>query len=157
MGRELKIRIADYREVERFLASKGGQFTHELNVTDTYFHQPPGRVLKITEDERGTFLVELEADAGGFEIRRYEQIGEGGEVKEDLEQRHGVRCILKKRRRFFTYKDAIINFNLIEGLGDFLVLEAEAPDPRVIEEELGLRNPEYIRVPFDELKLRKSR
>ncbi len=156
MVRELKVKISDYREVEKLLTSKGGQFTHELNVTDSYFNQPAGRVLKISEDERGTFLVELEADAGGFEIRRYEQIGEGGEVKEELEQRHGIRCILKKKRRFFTYKDAVININLIEGLGDFLVLEAEAPDPQIIEDDLGLRNPEYIRVPFDELKLAQT-
>ena len=33
----------------------------------------------------------------------------------------------KRNGRLFTYKDAIINLNLIEGLGEFVVLEAEAP------------------------------
>ena len=68
MPEELKIRIHDYRKVESHLKKIGAKFFEELNVTDTYFKQPKGKVLKITEDEKGVFLVNLEAKDNKFDI-----------------------------------------------------------------------------------------
>ena len=59
MAEELKIRIQNYKKIEEGLIKLGAKFSEETNVVDTYFKQSVGKVLKITEDNRGKFLVNL--------------------------------------------------------------------------------------------------
>jgi adenylate cyclase class IV len=152
MAEELKIRIQDYKEVEKNLIKKGAKFSEEISVVDTYFKQPAGEVLKITEDDRGDFLVNLKLKNGKFEIAKYEPIADARKIKKELSGKFGVKCILKKKRRFFDFGDYRININLIEDVGEFLIIEGENLTPEVITEELGLKNPEFVTVSFDELK-----
>ena len=152
MREELKIRIRGYKDIEKNLVRLGAKFIKEINATDTYFTQPAGEVLKITEDERGDFLVNLKSKRGKFEIVGYKPINDVKKVKNELSERFGIKCILKKKRRFFDYKNYIININLIKDIGEFLVLEGENLTPSVISDELEIKNAEFITVSFDELK-----
>ncbi|MFB6077157.1 MAG: hypothetical protein ABEK12_03440 [Candidatus Nanohaloarchaea archaeon] len=47
--------------------------------------------------------------------------------------------------------DHVINLNLIEEVGDFLVVEGEDPSRAFIEERIGLDDPEYVTAPFSDL------
>ncbi|NIO44743.1 MAG: hypothetical protein GTN36_04280 [Candidatus Aenigmarchaeota archaeon] len=151
MSEELKIRIHDYQKIEENLKRLGARFTEEINVVDTYFKQPAGEVLKITEDDRGNFLVNLKLKEGKFQILKYEKIDDVDGLKKELNDKFGVKCVLKKKRRFFDFEDFVININLIEDVGEFLIVEGEKVSSEVIS-RLGIENPEYIRVSFDELK-----
>ncbi len=142
MAEELKIRIQDYEKVEENLVKLGGKFSEEIDVVDTYFKQIAGKVLKITEDCRGSFLVNLKSRNNKFEILRYEPIDNVNKIKDDLTKRFGVKCILKKKRRFFDFENYKININIIEG---------ENLAPEIITEKLKIKNPEFITVSFDEL------
>ena len=152
MTEELKIRIRDYEKVEENLIKLGAKFTEEINVVDTYFKQPKGEVLKITEDDKGNFLVNLKSKNGKFEIIRYDRIDNVGGMKEELTEKFGVKCVLKKKRRFFDFGEYMININLIEGVGEFLILEGENLTSYIITDKLEIKNPEFITVSFDELK-----
>lgn len=152
MAEELKIRIRDYKKVERNLVKLGARFSEEISVVDTYFRQPAGKVLKITEDDRGDFLVNLESKNGKFEIIRYEKVGDVERLKKELTRRFGVKCILRKKRRFFDFGNYMININLIEEVGEFLIVEGENLSRDIITKKLGIRKPEFITVSFDELK-----
>ena len=79
---ELKIRIHDHEKIESSLKQKGAVFTEELQVTDTYLLQPKGEVLKITEDNKGDFLVHLKSSEGRFQILKYEKIYNKQELKQ---------------------------------------------------------------------------
>ncbi len=151
MAEEKKIRIKACKEVEQMLLSKGAVFEREASVTDTYFRQQKGHVLKVTEEEQGAFEVELKADRGGFAIVRYEKVEDAEERKEELAEEFGIKRVLKKRRRFFAYKEYTININLIEDVGEFLIVEGERVPESVITEELGFPDPTWITVPFSEL------
>lgn len=152
MKEELKIRINNYKEIENSLVKTGAKFLEELDVKDTYFNQEQGRVLKITEDERGFFLVELKEENGKFKILKYKKIDNPEELKKRLQNTYGIKCILTKKRRFFKFKDYNININLIEDIGDFLIVEGENLNKNIIIEELGIQNPEFITKSFDQLK-----
>ncbi|MBM3303546.1 MAG: hypothetical protein FJY76_00475 [Candidatus Aenigmarchaeota archaeon] len=152
MAEELKIRIHDYRKVEEKLTDIGANFTEELNVTDTYFKQPKGNVLKVTQDERGDFLVKLRAAKGKFRILKYEKLDNAEQIKKELSSRFGIKCVLKKKRRFFAFGGYTININIIEGVGEFLVVEGENLSPKIITEKMRINNPEFITASFDELK-----
>jgi len=152
MAEELKIRIKDYRKTEDKLLKLGAKFTRELSVIDTYFKQPPGVVLKITKDDRGDFLVNLKSKDGKFKIVKYEKISNADELHQELAAKHGIKCVLKKKRRFFKLADYTININLIEDVGEFLIVEGEKVKPEFITKRLGIKKPEHITVSFDELK-----
>lgn len=152
MVEELKIRIHDYNKVEDNLIRLGAEFSEEINVVDTYFKQPAGEVLKITEDGRGNFLVNLKSRKGKFEIVKYEKISDVEKLKKRLSNKFGVKCVLKKRRRFFDFENYKININLIEDVGEFLIVEGENLSPKIITKKLKIKNPEFITVSFDELK-----
>lgn len=155
MAEELKIRIHDYKTVEKNLKKLGAKFTEEINVIDTYFKQPSGEVLKITEDDKGNFLVNLKLKEGKFQILKYEKISDVDKLKKQLTHKFGIKCVLKKKRRFFDFGKYMININLIEDVGEFLIVEGENLTKNIITEKLGIKNPEFITVSFDELKVKK--
>ena len=151
MERELKIRIDDVESVERRLIRIGAEFDSELRAKDTYFKQPAGKILKIVEDDRGSFLTRLVSSAGGFEIVERRTLVEAETTKSALEQQYGIHRTLVKRRRIYKYRGDQVELNLIENVGDFLILVSADPQESLIEDELGIIKPEYIRVPFSEL------
>ncbi|MBI4175989.1 MAG: hypothetical protein HY518_02195 [Candidatus Aenigmarchaeota archaeon] len=148
---ELKIRIRDYRKVEESLKRMGARFTEELHVVNTYFNQPRGKVLKITEDRKGNYLVGLALKDGKFQVVRNERIADAEREKKRLKKRFGIRCTLKSTR-IFSYGKYVISINLIEGVGEFLIVEGENLKPDVITKRLKIREPEFITVSFDRLK-----
>lgn len=152
MVEELKIRIQNYKKVESKLIKLGVKFSEEINVIDVYFKQPAGEVLKITEDDKGNFLVNLKSKNGKFQIMKYEKIDDVEKVKEELIEKFGIKCILRKKRRFFDFENYKININLIEDVGEFLIIEGENLTPEIITGKLKIKNPEFITVSFDELK-----
>lgn len=158
MVEELKIRIHNYKKVERRLKSFGAKFTEEIDVIDTYFYSITGEVLKITEDDKGNFLVNLKSENGKFKIMKYEKIDnlkKFEKLKKELTEKYSIKTILKKKRRFFNFENYKININLIENLGEFLIVEGENLTPEIITEKLNIKNPEFIIVSFDELKKQK--
>lgn len=82
----------------------------------------------------------------------YKEIDNPGLVKGKLKREFGVKAVLKKNRVFYDWKDYKLNFNLIEGIGNFLVIEGEDLNQEKIAEELKIEDPEFVTVPFSELK-----
>ena len=151
MATELKARIPDIDKLESRLKDLGAVFDRELKVTDTYFCQPEGFVLKIVKDSKGSRLSRLEAKDGTFIIVEDKLLNNPETVEKELTQEHGIYRILRKKRRFYKYKDYTIDLNLIEELGDFIILVHESPKEEDMEKILDVSEPEYIRVPFSEL------
>lgn len=152
MKEELKIRIENYKEIEKKLFRAGAKFIEEISCTDTYFKQPEGEVLKITEDDKGDFLVHLKSVNGKFRIVKYGRITNPEEEKKRLSEKFGLKCVLKKKRIFFDFENYVLNINLIEGVGEFLIVEGKNLSTEIITEKLGIKDPEFITVSFDELK-----
>ena len=151
MSEEIKIRIQNHKQIEQHLLALGFTFDKELNATDTYFLQPPRKVLKITEDERGIFLVKIVKKKGTFVIEEYSLLKNVRIEKENLEKTFGIKCILKKKRRFFLFNNLSININLIENLGEFLIIQGNNLNKDEIMKRLNILNPKFITVSFDEL------
>ncbi|MBU0981527.1 hypothetical protein KKC94_02435 [Patescibacteria group bacterium] len=150
MAGELKIWIRDREAAGAQLVERGARFLREEKVVDTYFKQPVGEVLKMNEGPAGGRLIKLRAKDGGFELVSSEEVDK--DVKDDLEGVFGVQTVLKKRIRFFEFEGYKVSINLIEDVGDFLIVEGENVTPEVITERLGFEDPEYVRVSFDKLK-----
>jgi adenylate cyclase class IV len=152
MPSELKARLADWRATASALYDKGAVLQQELGLTDTYYNQPAGSVLKLTETGGGATLVELKASGGGFEAIRKQDIAPTGVegAKKRLAAKHGVKCVLDKKRLVTQYRQYTVLFELIKGLGDFLIVQGKDLRHEVFG-ELGLQKPKLVTKSFDEL------
>jgi adenylate cyclase class IV len=151
MMTELKLRVKDPDTVERNLLQKGAKFLGEINFKDIYFNQPEGEVLKIAEKDGRHFLNALRAYHGTFKIITEEPIENLAIILADLTSRHGIKRILEGKRKLFQLQDYKLTLNFIDDVGIFLILTGENPTKKFIEEELSIKKPEYITLPFDEL------
>lgn len=150
MKEELKIRLEEPEKVERKLEEEGEQ-ERKIDAKDTYFDTPGQNVLKIREDDEGSWLVRFRSIENGFQKTTEQKIEDKGELKNLLKQKHGVKSVLKKPMSFYSWKRLTAIINRIENIGDFLIIEGESPQKKFVEENLGLEDPEYITVAFSDL------
>lgn len=149
--RELKIKISDCKKLEKKLKELDATFAGEENFTDTYFNQPEGIVFKISTNSKGSTLLNLKSIEGKFEIVSSEKLEDVEKAKTELVAKYGIKTVLKGIRRYYTLEDLKLTINLIDNIGDFLILTDENPDKEFITKKLDIKNPEYIKVSFDEL------
>jgi len=101
----------------------------------------------------------LSANNGKFSIVSKEKIDERDYEQRimQFDEKCGIKCILKKRIRFFKFPDSRINninINIIEDVGEFLIVEGEGITADFITGNLKMKTPEYVTVSFDKLKAR---
>lgn len=152
MAQELKIRISNHKEVAKKLEELGATFVGEENFTDTYFTQPKGVVLKISTTSNRSSVLNLNSVDGKFEIISNEKIENIENAKKELSKKYGIKATLKGKRRFYMLNDLKITIYLIENLGEFLILTGANPAEEFITKNLGIKNPNYVKVSFDELR-----
>jgi adenylate cyclase class IV len=154
MAQELKLHLTDPQAIETKLQSLGATFIDETNFTDTYFNQPDGEVFKITYNNKGYFLIQLKrTPQGTFETIKNQKIDNADDVKAEMGNEYGIKCVLEGKRKNYSLDDLTITINLINQRGAFLIITGENPTKDFVTQKLGLTNPEYITVPFDQLPL----
>ena len=151
MSQELKFRIQNYKETENILKRLGGIFLRELHVTDIYFKQPEGKVLKITIDDTGFYLVQLTATLDQFHIDKYQKLKNVERVLNELSHLYKVKCVIYKLRRFWQLEKYNININVIPDVGDFIIFEGVDLNIEEIR-QLPINLGKHITVSFDQLK-----
>lgn len=156
MSQELKVCIHHVQILEKKLQRIGATLTDETYFIDTYFCQEPGRVLKIVEKKSGFFLNIFQAIDGKFKVIKDESITNPHQLKSQFSSQFGIRRILKGKRKFFQFQGYTIILNLIENVGDFLIITGENPSKDFVEKKLDIKNPEYITVSFDEIPDKKK-
>jgi len=154
MNQEIKVQIYNVQEIERRLLQDGAQIIDQTYFIDTYFRQPKGKVLKIVEKKRGAFINIFQAVDGKFEVIKDEPIDNIEKLKKELIIQYGIKRIMKGSRKFFQFKNYQIIFNLIDNVGNFIIVTGESPSKEFVEKELGIEKPEYITVSFDEVRSR---
>ena len=158
MPQELKVRITNYLSVEEKIKQLKADFIEELFFTDIYSNQPEGEVLKVSETNDNYYLIALKRVDGKFKEVTNKKLTkeEFAQTKEDLKLKYGIKRILQGKRRIFRLDDLRITFNLIDNVGEFLILTGENPTEQFVTEVLGIKNPEYICVSFDDLPAKSS-
>lgn len=152
MSQELKIYITDPLAIETKLQSLGATLSEETNFTDTYFNQPEGEVFKICDTDIGYFLIQLKRNSEGkFEMVKNNQIDHADQVVAEMTKEYGIKCVLTGKRKIFMLDDKRFIINLINERGNFLVISGENPTQDIVTTQLGITNPEYITVSFDNL------
>lgn len=156
MVKELKLRIDKYIIVEAKLMQLSAKYMGESSFVDTYFKQPEGHVLKAIEEKDGSSLLQLKVVDGKFEVVKREAVEDIAAKKELFNKQFGIKKILSGKRISYQLDDTRITLCIIDDIGEFLIVTGENPKEKIVTEILGIQNPEYIRVPFDEVVPKKS-
>jgi adenylate cyclase class IV len=149
---ELKIRLLHPEAAREKLIALDAVLVTEEQEVDTYFRQPDGKVLKLTETRSGTWAIELEKRGSGFAIVSRKAVDDVHAMRKKLEEMFGIDCTLRKKKESFRWNEWTFHILGIDNVGTFLIIEGESPLPAsLVTENLGIQNPEFISVPFNEL------
>jgi homotetrameric cytidine deaminase len=141
---ELKARDPDpARSLERCVRL-GAEDHGELRQRDTYFRARDGRLKLREQDPGGAELVAYErADEAQARLSRYRlvPVADPAALRAALDAVLGTTVVVDKRRRLFLWEGVRIHLDRVEGLGDFIELEAVAAEGSDLsrEEELVAR------------------
>ena len=166
---EFKARNNRHTELEQGLLQLGAHFAGEDHQTDTYFNVPYGR-LKWREGNIENALIHYyRPDVLGSKpsnVELYRHIPEKN-LKEILTTVLGIKIIVSKKRRIWFVKNVKIHFDKIEGLGEFVEVEAIDEDGSLSIESLEnqcngfaalfkIKEEDYIACSYSDLLIQKE-
>ena len=103
-----------------------------LHQRDTYFHAVQGRLkLREAPPRPAELITYARADRPEARLSSYRvvQVADHEALIEALADVLGVRVVVEKRRRLLVLDNVRIHLDEVEGLGDFVELEAVATSP----------------------------
>jgi adenylate cyclase class 2 len=123
---EFKARHNDVAAAERILLQEHPLFVGEDHQADTYFNVPHGR-LKLREGTIEHALIFYErtdaAAAKQSDVTLYQHKPDEA-LKQILAQSLGIKTVVNKRRKIYFINNVKFHFDTVEGLGQFVEVEA---------------------------------
>lgn len=158
MAQELKVKINNSDTIEERIKKLGATFLESYSFIDTYSKQPFGEVLKVSESNNKYAIIGFKEIDGKFQevINKPLSQDEFLHKKAELIEKYGLKRILQGKRKIYRLDKFRITFNIIEDVGEFLILTGENPTEKFITDDLKINDPQYIRVSFDELPIKKK-
>ena len=166
---EFKVRSNHNVELEQKLLQLKAHFAGEDHQTDTYFNVSYGR-LKLREGNIENALIHycrpdvLGSKPSNVELYQHQP---GKNLKEILATALGIKIIVSKKRRIWFVKNVKIHFDQVEGLGEFLEVEAIDEDGSLSIEKLQdqcnsfaalfeIKKEDYIAYSYSDLLIQKE-
>jgi adenylate cyclase, class 2 len=109
-----------------------------LHQRDTYFHAVQGRLkLREAPPEPAELIAYARAELAGPKVSLYRvvQVYDPPALIEALGDSLGIKVVVDKARRLLRWRNVRIHLDRVEGLGDFVELEAVAASPGGLEVE----------------------
>lgn len=141
-----------------------------LHQRDTYFHAVQGRLkLREAPPEPAELIAYARADLTTPKVSLYRivQVADHVALVEALNDALGIRVVVEKARRLLRWRNVRIHLDRVEGLGDFVELEAVATSPGGLETErdrveqlraaLGIADEHLIAHGYADLLTRRGR
>jgi adenylate cyclase, class 2 len=142
----------------------GAEDKGTLVQRDTYFEAPRGRLKLREEPDAVAQLIAYERpDLSAHKESRYRliEVPEPAELRAALEAVLGITVVVSKARRLFVYEGVRIHVDRVDGLGDFIELEAvvaDGGDPADFEQllddlrgSLSIRDEDLLRGSYSDL------
>jgi predicted adenylyl cyclase CyaB len=161
---ELKARDRDPARSLRVCRDLGAEDRGTLLQRDTYFEVPRGRLKLREEPGAVAHLIAYERpDLTGNTESRYRlvEVAEPAELRGALASVLGVKVVVGKSRRLFTFEGVRIHLDRVDGLGDFIEFEgvaADGVDPSgftgLLDElrgSFGIRDEDLLRESYSDL------
>ena len=143
---EFKAKASHLSVQEKKLLTLNPVLIGEDNQTDTYFNVAEGR-LKLREGNIENALIcynrEDSAGAKQSNIILYKHAPDAA-LKEILVKVHGIKVTIVKKRRIYFIENVKFHFDKVEGLGEFIEVEAIDDSGSIGIEKLKQQCDQYI-------------
>lgn len=143
---EFKAKASNFSEQEKKLRTLNPVFIGEDRQTDTYFNVAEGR-LKLREGNIENALIcysrENATGAKQSNIILYKHAPDTA-LKDILTKVHGVKVTVIKNRRIYFVENVKFHFDRVEGLGEFIEVEAIDDTGNIRIEKLREQCDSYI-------------
>ena len=109
-----------------------------LHQRDTYFHAVQGRLkLREAPPAPAELIAYARAELAGPKVSLYRVVPVADHLAliDALSESLGIKVVVDKRRRLLRWRNVRIHLDSVEGLGDFVELEAIATSPGGLEVE----------------------
>lgn len=123
---EFKARVPDITPFEEMLLKEQPVFKGIDHQIDTYFNVPKGR-LKLREGNIEHALIQYDReDLAGSKLSRVVLYRHSPDpaLKQILTHQFGVKAIVDKHRKIYFIGNVKFHFDRVEGLGQFIEVEA---------------------------------
>ena len=144
---EIKARSNRFNEIRQFLLQQRAEFKGIDEQTDTYFQVPEGR-LKLRQGKiENNLIFYNRPDQPGPKQSNFHlvKIEEGDALNALLAQALGVKVVVKKRREIYYIHNVKFHLDSLEGLGNFVEIEAGNKTHPMSVEELYEQCANYLK------------
>lgn len=130
---EFKARTTRQADIRSWLVAQGADFRGTDLQTDTYFQLAPGQGrLKLRQGSIENHLIHYQrsddAEARASDVA-LAPVADSAALKNALSRALGVLVEVRKRREIYFLDNVKIHLDELDGLGQFVEVEAIAPDP----------------------------
>lgn len=143
---EIKARCENTEAVEQVLLQKQAKFIGEDHQIDTYFEVAQGRLKIRTGNIENSLIFYRRPNTAGpkkSDISMY-QAEDLNALKDVLCQALSVWVVVDKHRRIFFIDNVKFHLDKVEGLGNFVEIEAIDREANIGEARLRAQVDEYI-------------
>lgn len=164
---EFKARINNPHLPEKEILALNPVFIGEDKQMDTYFNVTKGR-LKLREGNIENALIYYErqnvADAKQSDVLLYQHFPDSS-LKDILVKVHGIKVVVSKLRKIYFIDNVKFHFDTVDGLGNFVEVEAIDKNGsigieklkeqcRKYAELLGVKKDDYISHSYSDMILK---
>jgi predicted adenylyl cyclase CyaB len=124
---EIKARASDFTRQKERAADLAGSPPESLTQEDTFFEAKRGRLkLRRFDEKKGELIYYERPDASGPTESRYMILptNEAVTLRDALSNALGVSGVVRKRREVYHVAGTRVHLDRVEGLGEFIELEA---------------------------------
>jgi predicted adenylyl cyclase CyaB len=166
---EFKARHNNIGEAENILQQRNPRFVGEDHQIDTYFNVPNGR-LKLREGtiEQSLIFYERTDTAGAKQsnVTLYNHQPDPS-LKQVLAQALGIKTVVDKKRKIYFIENVKFHFDCVDGLGEFVEVEAIDKDGSIgldkLKEQcrhyqalLGVQDDDFMAESYSDMLLAKK-
>ena len=157
---EIKAKTTRSAEIRNYLLQHGAEFRGTDHQTDTYFNTSHGR-LKLREGNiENSLIFYRRAETSGTKQSDVDMMDahDPAALKGILAKAMGVLAVVSKRREIYFIGNVKFHLDILDGLGEFVEIEAANRFEDIPVEKLKAQCEHYMRafgVPEEDL-VRKS-
>ena len=166
---EFKATSTNQHAQEEKLKTLNPIYIGEDHQKDTYYNVADGR-LKLREGNIENALIWYKrADFAGAkqsDIILYKHTPDNA-LKQILEKLHGIKVIVDKKRKIYFVENVKFHFDIVEGLGTFIEVEAIDKDGTIgidkLKEQIAhytkfleVAETDFVKVSYSDLLIEKS-
>jgi len=144
---EIKARTGRTKEIRKFLLEQQAEFKGTDEQTDTYFKVSNGRLKLRQGNIENNLIFYNRPDQPGPRQSDFDlvKIEDGYALKELLEKAIGVKVVVKKKREIYYIKNVKFHLDTLDGLGNFVEIEAGNKTHSLTVEELHQQCEYYLK------------